>query len=66
MLTFKAETPISLTDGAWLLTSHNNGKGGVVSGAVDAEVTAVFGEDGTAQRLGRLQSLQCALHGGWE
>ena len=46
MLTFKAEIPLSLTDGAWLLTSHNNGKGGVVSGAVDAEVTAVFGTDG--------------------
>ena len=46
VLTFKAEIPISLTDGTWVLTSHNNGKGGVVSGAVDAEVTAVFGADG--------------------
>ena len=26
VLTFKAEIPISLTDGAWVLTSHNNGK----------------------------------------
>ena len=47
VLTFKAEIPINLTDGTWLLTSYNNGKGGVVSGAVDAEVTAVFGADGT-------------------
>ena len=62
VLTFKAEIPISLTDGTWLLTSHNNGKGGVVSGAVDAEVTAVFGARRPAQRLGRLQSLQCAVH----
>ncbi len=46
VLTFKAEIPINLTDGTWLLTSHNNGKGGVVSGGVDAEVTAVFGVDG--------------------
>lgn len=46
VLTFRAEQPISLTDGAWVLTSHNNGRAGVVSGVEDSEVTAVFGADG--------------------
>ena len=56
----------ALVGPTWLLTSHNNGKGGVVSGAVDAEVTAVFGGGRHAQRLGRLQSLQCAVRSGWQ
>ena len=46
VLTFKAETPISLTDGTWLLTSYNNGKQAVVGALADTEVTAVFGADG--------------------
>ena len=46
VLTYMAEIPISLTDGTWLMTSYNNGKGGVVSALADVEVTAIFGEDG--------------------
>jgi heat shock protein HslJ/serine/threonine protein kinase len=40
-------TPLSLTDGTWLMTAYNNGKQAVVSGVADTEVTAVFGADGT-------------------
>ena len=46
VLTYKAETPISLTGGTWVMTGYNNGKGGVVSALADTEVTAVFGADG--------------------
>jgi heat shock protein HslJ len=46
VLTFKAQTPLSLTDGAWLMTAYNNGKQAVVSALADTEVTAVFGADG--------------------
>ena len=46
VLTFKAEIPISLTDGVWVMTSYNNGKQAVVGALADTEVTAVFGEDG--------------------
>jgi len=46
VLTFKAETPISLTDGTWVMTSYNNGKQAVVGALADTEVTAVFGADG--------------------
>ena len=46
VLTFKAEIPISLTDGVWVMTSYNNGKQAVVGALADTEVTAVFGADG--------------------
>ena len=46
VLTFKAEIPISLTDGVWVMTMYNNGKQAVVGALADTEVTAVFGADG--------------------
>ena len=39
--------PTRLAETLWQLTGYNNGKGGFVSVLADAEVTAVFGEDGT-------------------
>ncbi len=46
VLTYKAETPISLTGGTWVMTGYNNGKQAVVSASADTEVTAIFGADG--------------------
>ena len=47
--TLKAEQGASLVGPNWVMTSYNNGKGGVVSALADTEVTAVFGEDGPAE-----------------
>jgi heat shock protein HslJ len=52
VLTFKAGQPITLTSGAWLLTSYNNGKQAVVGVLPDVEVTAIFGADGTLSGSG--------------
>ena len=46
VLTYKAETPVSLTGGTWVMTMVNNGKQAVVSALPDVEVTAIFGADG--------------------
>ena len=46
VLTYKAETPVSLTSGTWVMTGYNNGKQAVVSALPDVEVTAIFGADG--------------------
>lgn len=40
-----AET--SLAGTSWMLTDYNDGQGGVVAVLDDAQITAVFGEDGT-------------------
>ncbi|MCB8984580.1 MAG: META domain-containing protein [Ardenticatenaceae bacterium] len=47
LLVYTAVTPTSLTGTTWQLTSYNNGQNAVVSVNPNAEVTAVFGEDGT-------------------
>ncbi len=46
VLTYMAETPVSLTGGTWVMTGYNNGKGAVVSALPDTKVTAIFGADG--------------------
>ena len=46
VLTYRAETPVSLTGGTWVMTGYNNGKQAVVSALPDVEVTAIFGADG--------------------
>jgi heat shock protein HslJ len=47
LLTYEVLQPISLTGTTWLLTMYNNGKEALVSTLADAEITAVFGEDGS-------------------
>ena len=43
VLTYRAETPVSLTSGTWVMTGYNNGKQAVVTALPDVEVTAIFG-----------------------
>ena len=62
VLTFKAEIPISLTDGVWVMTSYNNGKQAVVGALADTEVTAVFGADGRLSGSAGCNTLQRAVH----
>jgi heat shock protein HslJ len=45
-LTFTILEPASLTGTTWMLTMYNNGQGGVTSLVADAQITAIFGEDG--------------------
>ena len=47
VVTYGERIPTSLTGTTWNAIGYNNGKGGVVSIAIDTEITAVFGEDGT-------------------
>ena len=47
VLVFMPIEPASLTSTNWLLTSYNNGKGGMQSVIIDTEITANFSEDGT-------------------
>ncbi len=63
VLTFKAEIPISLTDGVWVMTLYNNGKQAVVGALADTEVTAVFGADGQLSGSAGCNTLQRAVHG---
>jgi heat shock protein HslJ len=46
VLTFTILEPASLTGTNWMLTSYNNGQGGVVTLVPETQITAVFGEDG--------------------
>ena len=47
VVTYDVRVPTSLTSTAWQAIGYNNGKEAVVSIALDTEITAVFGEDGT-------------------
>ena len=46
VLTFTPIEPASLTGTNWMLTSYNNGKGGMQSLVIGSEITANFDEDG--------------------
>ena len=46
VLEFAPIEPASLTGTNWLLTSYNNGKGGMQSLVIGSEITANFSEDG--------------------
>lgn len=46
VFTFNAVDPAPLFGTNWVLTSYNNGSGGIVSALEGVEVTATFGEDG--------------------
>ncbi len=47
VVTYDERIPTSLTGTTWNAIGYNNGKQAVVSIAIDTEITAVFGEDGT-------------------
>ncbi len=47
VVTYDVRVPTSLTGTTWNAIGYNNGKEAVVSIAIDTEITAVFGEDGT-------------------
>jgi heat shock protein HslJ len=49
ILTYGVLESAPVTATTWLMTSYNNGKGGVVSALADTDVTAVFGEDGNVR-----------------
>jgi heat shock protein HslJ len=46
VLDFEILEPASLVGTNWLLTSYNNGKGGMQSVIIDTEINANFSEDG--------------------
>ena len=46
-LEFEPIEPASLVGTSWLLTSYNNGKGGMQSAVIGSELNANFSEDGT-------------------
>ena len=47
VLEFAIVEPASLVGTSWLLTSYNNGKGGMQSVAIGTEITADFSDEGT-------------------
>ena len=47
VVTYEERISTSLTGTTWNAIGYNNGKQAVVSIAIDTEITAVFGEDGT-------------------
>jgi heat shock protein HslJ len=47
LVKFEVLEPASLTGTDWLLTSYNNGKGGMQSVVIGTEISANFSEDGT-------------------
>ncbi len=46
LLALGAEKPPVLAGATWMMTSYNNGRGGLQSALAGVEVTAIFGEDG--------------------
>jgi heat shock protein HslJ len=47
VVTYEVRVPTSLTGTTWQAIGYNNGNEAVVSIAIDTEITAIFGEDGT-------------------